>query len=151
MRCVSQEGAFVMVSTFGATFSEAGTFGAALTARLIPDIPRMQAEASLLVMRGMMSVGLTSAAVGALVLAYYNNAFKADTPQLEGCVLLLSISVVLVFTVAYTLSATFLGMLEMTMHVATQSWCLDFKQNCVDQSFKKKQTSMMACRQQPAL
>ena len=51
-----------------------------------------------------------------------------------------------VFVLAYTVVSPFLSMLGLAVGAAVQGWCLDYKQNCVDQQLEGS-TWMMAVRE----
>ena len=56
----------------------------------------------------------------------------------------------IVFVVSYVLAATLLALIDLAVAAGVQGWCLDYKQNCVDQSLKDS-TWMMAVSEAPAL
>ena len=54
----------------------------------------------------------------------------------------LGLPVAIAFAVSYVLAATFLSVIDLAVAAGVQAWCLDYKQNCVDQHLASTQTLM---------
>lgn len=53
----------------------------------------------------------------------------------------------LIFFIAYLISGTFVNVLELALAVCVQSWCLDYKQNVLDQGLSDEDLWMMAAEE----
>ena len=54
----------------------------------------------------------------------------------------LGLPVTIAFAVSYVLAATFLSVIDLAVAAGVQAWCLDYKQNCIDQHLASAQTLM---------
>jgi hypothetical protein len=130
------EGGYIAVSLFGANLSEANRWASAITRGFVPIVLRMQAHCAVFTLVAKTCVASTCACVAALVLGV-DASFKDDVSSL-------CLPVAIVFTVSYVLAATLLSLIDLAVAAGVQGWCLDYKQNCVDQRFKSAETWMMA-------
>ena len=130
------ESGYIAVSLFGANLSEANRWASAITHGFLPVVLRMQAHCAVFTFVAKMCVASTCACVAALVLGV-DASFKDDVSSL-------CLPVAIVFIVSYVLAATLLSLIDLAVAAGVQGWCLDYKQNCVDQRFKSAETWMMA-------
>ena len=47
------------------------------------------------------------------------------------------------FAVSYVLAATFLSVIDLAVAAGVQAWCLDYKQNCIDQHLASAQIARL--------
>ena len=132
------EAGYMAVSLFGAGLGEANTWGRGLAARFVPHVLRMQAHCAILTQLCRFAVACTCACVAAAVIA--EDADYKDTVSSLG------LPVAAVFVLSYVLASSLLSVVDLAVAAGVQSWCLDYKQNCVDQDFPGGDGWMMAAR-----
>jgi len=132
------EAGYVAVSLFGASLGEANTWGRGLAARFVPHVLRMQAHCAILTQLCRLAVACTCACVAAAVMA-------AD-PDYKDAVSSIGLPVAAIFVLSYVLASSLLGVVDLAVAAGVQSWCLDYKQNCVDQDFPGGDAWMMGVR-----
>ena len=103
-----------------------------------PHVYTMQAHVCAFLLICKLTIAFVAGAIGALVLAYHPDFAAAEAGSLSSIYL----PVVAIMIMGYVLGASFVGVLEIAVAAAVQGWCVDYKQNCVDQGLSE--TWMMA-------
>ena len=149
-----QTAGYIHVALFGTSLTNGSRWGSAITARFAPQLLKMQARVSLLLWTAKFGWALTATAVAAAFLTSHPDFDRASGHfSSDGGVSSLYVPLIAVYTLTWLLCSTLLATLELAVASGVHNWCLDYKQNCIDQGLEKEEmaTWMMAVSEAPSL
>ena len=118
------------VSLFGVGLKTGGRFGTQITRRLLPQLPLMQAQCAALLFLAKLAVASFVCSIGAILLLTVPE-YTAHLDDSAG-VADIYLPLVFLFYFAYITAGPCFSVVDAALSVATQNWCLDYKQNCQD-------------------
>ena len=125
---------YVNVALFGTSLTDGSRWAATITNRYTPRLLVLQSRVSILLWCVKFGWACAATAVAAAFLVAHPAYDKTGSPfSSDTGVSSIYTPLAAVFLLTYLLVSTLLAVLELTMSSGVQNWCLDYKQNCVDQ------------------
>ena len=141
---------YINVALFGTSFTDGSQWSSTVTNRFVPQTLSLQSRCSLLLWNAKFAWAVNGAAVAGAFLVLHPD-FARPTPfTADGGVSSIFVPLLSVFFLTYVVVGTLFATLELMVSAGVQGWCLDYKQNCVDQDLQGG-TWMMAVCEAPML
>ena len=138
-----QKAGYVNVALFGTSLTDGSRWASHITRRFVPQVLQLQGRLGVLLFASKFAWSVSAAAVAAAFLVGHPSFASPAHFDADGGVSNVYVVLVAVYALTYLVVSTLFATVELAVSAGVQNWCLDYKQNCVDQDLKGS-TWMMA-------